>query len=80
MLLAGEDTTANTIAWMIYLLSRHPSALARAAEEVRRVLPDPQNPTHEQVNQLAYVEACAHTKRCGSSQSRRCLCCSRSAK
>jgi len=60
MLLAGEDTTANTIAWMIYLLARHPSALARAAEEVRRVLPDPQNPTHEQVNQLAYVEACAH--------------------
>ena len=60
MLLAGEDTTANTIAWMIYLLSRHPAALARAAEEVRSTLPDPQNPTHEQVNQLAYVEACAH--------------------
>jgi cytochrome P450 len=60
MLLAGEDTTANTIAWMFYLLSRHPQALARAAEEVRRVIVDPKNPTHEQLGQLDYVEACAH--------------------
>ena len=30
LLLAGEDTTANTLAWMIWLLSRHPEALARA--------------------------------------------------
>ena len=34
MLLAGEDTTANTLAWMIYLLHRHPDALRRAREEV----------------------------------------------
>jgi len=30
MLLAGEDTTANTLAWMIYLLQRNPQALQRA--------------------------------------------------
>ena len=30
MLLAGEDTTANTVAWMIHLLWRNPQALARA--------------------------------------------------
>ena len=34
MLLAGEDTTANTVAWMIHLLWRNPPALARATEEV----------------------------------------------
>jgi cytochrome P450 len=34
MLLAGEDTTANTLAWMIYLLHRNPDALARARDEV----------------------------------------------
>ena len=28
MLLAGEDTTANTLAWCIWLLHRHPQALA----------------------------------------------------
>jgi len=38
MLLAGEDTTANTLAWLLHLLHRHPEALARARDEVRRVL------------------------------------------
>ena len=37
MLLAGEDTTANTLAWMIHLLWRHPAVLARAVAEVRHV-------------------------------------------
>ena len=60
MLLAGEDTTANTIAWMIHLLWRHPEALARATEEVRSVCGGSANPTLEQVSRLDYVEACAH--------------------
>jgi cytochrome P450 len=60
MLLAGEDTTANTIAWMIDLLWRHPDALARAIEEVRRIVPDSGVPTFEQAGQLDYIEACAH--------------------
>jgi cytochrome P450 len=34
MLLAGEDTTANTLAWMIYLLYRHADALAQARTEL----------------------------------------------
>ena len=60
MLLAGEDTTANTVAWMIHLLWRNPRALARATEEVRRVVGDAGAPTLEQMAQLDYVEACAH--------------------
>ena len=60
MLLAGEDTTANTIAWMIHLLWRHPPALARASAEVRQVLGDAAAPTLEQIGRLDYVEACAH--------------------
>jgi len=60
MLLAGEDTTANTIAWMIHLLWRHPGALARATEEVRRVTGDFAAPTLEEIARLDYVEACAH--------------------
>src|SRR5687767_1301959 len=35
MLLAGEDTTANTLAWMIYLLSRNPQAMRRARDGER---------------------------------------------
>jgi len=60
MLLAGEDTTANTLAWMIHLLWRNPGTLARAVEEVRRVVGDGARPTLEQLAQLDYVEACAH--------------------
>ena len=61
MLLAGEDTTANTLAWMLYLLSRHRWALERATAEVRRALGDDRVPTHfEQLEQLEFIEACAH--------------------
>ena len=60
MLLAGEDTTANTIAWMLYLLWRNPQALTRAIAEVHQVVSDVNHPTLEQITQLNYVEACAH--------------------
>jgi cytochrome P450 len=61
MLLAGEDTTANTLSWMLWLLSRHPEALRRATEEVRSVLGPDRVPTrHEQLEQLPFLEACAH--------------------
>ncbi len=60
MLLAGEDTTANTIAWMIHLLWAHPLTLALATEEVRRVCGSEALPTLAMVEQLDYVEACCH--------------------
>ena len=60
MLLAGEDTTANTLAWMIDLLWRHPASLARAVDEVRRVVANPDDPTLDELTQLDFVEACAH--------------------
>lgn len=60
MLLAGEDTTANTIAWMIHLLWRNPAALARATDEVRHVLGGSVEPNLDQMARLDYVEACAH--------------------
>ncbi|MEP6738890.1 MAG: cytochrome P450 [Caldimonas sp.] len=59
MLLAGEDTTANTLAWMLYLLMRNPATLARAQREVREVFADDEL-SHERLNRLDYVEACAH--------------------
>ncbi len=60
MLLAGEDTTANTLAWMIYLLHRHPEALQRAQQEVRALAGDSAAFTPEQMGALDFVEACAH--------------------
>ena len=63
MLLAGEDTTANTLAWMIHLLWRNPQALAKARDEVRAVVDaagEGATLTMEHMAQLDYVEACAH--------------------
>ena len=60
MLLAGEDTTANSLAWMIYLLRRHPEALQRAQAEVRSAAPDVAGFTTEIMGSLDYLEACAH--------------------
>lgn len=59
MLMAGEDTTSNTIAWLLYLLQRHPEALRRAQDEVRRLAPDPDAFSIEQLDALAYLDACA---------------------
>ncbi|HEY9065558.1 MAG TPA: cytochrome P450 [Burkholderiaceae bacterium] len=60
MLLAGEDTTANTLAWMIHLLHRHPEALRRACDEVRALGDDSAAFTSEQIGSLTWLEACAH--------------------
>ena len=59
MLLAGEDTTANTISWIIYLLQRNPHSLAKAREEVRRLAPDAAQFTLAQMDSLDYLGACA---------------------
>ena len=59
MLLAGEDTTANTLAWMIHLLQRNPQALRRVQHEVRTLAPDPAAYRFDQMEQLVYLEACA---------------------
>jgi len=60
MLLAGEDTTANTLAWMIYLLHRHPEALQRARAEVLAVAGSVEQFDPDRMAGLDYLEACAH--------------------
>jgi cytochrome P450 len=61
MLLAGEDTTANTLAWMLDLMWRHPETLERARAEVDAVVGAGGWPTQiEQLARLDYLEACAH--------------------
>ncbi|WP_426101292.1 cytochrome P450 [Massilia sp. TSP1-1-2] len=58
MLLAGEDTTANSIAWLLYQLARNPDALRQAQEEVRRLAPDTGALTVTQIDSLDYLDAC----------------------
>ncbi len=60
MLLAGEDTTANSLAWTIHFLHRHPQCLARARDEVDRVAGAPAAWSPERMAALHYLEACAN--------------------
>ena len=60
MLLAGEDTTANTLAWMVWLLHRHPECLAKARDEIDRVAGPMAKWSPERFASLSYLEACAN--------------------
>jgi cytochrome P450 len=65
MLLAGEDTTANTLAWAIYLLHRNPQAMARACQEAAEVVgggsqADLGGLSMDHMARLPYLEAVCH--------------------
>jgi cytochrome P450 len=60
MLLAGEDTTANSLAWAIWLLFSHPECLARARAEIDERVGDPATWTIDDFARLDYLEACAN--------------------
>jgi cytochrome P450 len=58
LLLAGEDTTAHTMAWTSWFLARHPDVQDRWAQEAQQVLGEQPYPAdHEIVSQLPYGEA-----------------------
>ncbi|KAI8067575.1 cytochrome P450 [Gongronella butleri] len=55
-LIAGHDTTANTLAWFFYELSRHPEIQAKVLQEIANVgITSDKLPTVEQVNSLKYT-------------------------
>jgi cytochrome P450/NADPH-cytochrome P450 reductase len=56
-LIAGHETTSGLLSFAIHALLQNPHVLARAVEEVDRVLgPDPSvSPTYAQVNRLTYI-------------------------
>ena len=61
MLLAGEDTTAHSLAWLIYLLSKHPEFVLRVRSEVDNILGDEPIPSqHAQLHRMDFLEACIH--------------------
>jgi cytochrome P450 len=61
MLLAGEDTTANTIGWMMHFMVEQPRVQARMQEEADRVLGDRPRPAdYATADALPYIEAVAH--------------------
>lgn len=57
MLVAGHETTGSVLTWTTYLLSKNPSSLKRAQEEVDRVLQG-RSPAYEDIKDLKFVTRC----------------------
>lgn len=58
LLIAGEDTTAHTMAWTSWFLAQHPDIQARWAQETDDVLGEQRLPAdHEPIARLSYGEA-----------------------
>jgi cytochrome P450 len=61
MLLAGEDTTANTLAWMMHLMATHPEVQDKMQAEADGVLGGAERPVdYASTEALHYIEAAAH--------------------
>jgi len=60
IMLAGEDTTANTLAWMVYYLIENPGVFEKMTEEVNRVLGSKDTPpAFEDLDRLVWIDAVA---------------------
>jgi cytochrome P450 len=61
ILLAGEDTTAHTLTWLLYLLAGHPEVQHKMQQEADTVLgAETTPPDISTIEQLNYIEAVAH--------------------
>ncbi|KAM0949494.1 putative carotene epsilon-hydroxylase [Dioscorea sansibarensis] len=59
MLVAGHETTSSVLTWTLYLLSKDPSALSRAQQEVGSVLQG-RLPRYDDVKELKYLTRCIY--------------------
>ncbi|GMI65798.1 CYTOCHROME P450 97C1, LUTEIN DEFICIENT 1 [Hibiscus trionum] len=57
MLVAGHETTGSVLTWTLYLLSKNPSSLLKAQQEVDRVL-EGRLPTYEDIKDLKFLTRC----------------------
>ncbi|KAM9448019.1 sterol 26-hydroxylase, mitochondrial-like isoform 1-T1 [Salvelinus alpinus] len=57
LLLAGVDTTSNTMMWAMHLLSRDPNAQDTLYQEVSHCIPGDKIPSAQDVNRMPYLKA-----------------------
>ncbi|KAK2462353.1 hypothetical protein APHAL10511_005659 [Amanita phalloides] len=57
ILLAGRDTTANTITFSVYMLAEHPKILERLRKEVLDCVGNSRRPTYDDVKDMKYLRA-----------------------
>ena len=60
VLLAGRDTTACTLSWLFYELSRHPQVVTKLRQEVQDVVGLEGNPmpSYENLKKMRYLQVC----------------------
>ncbi|XP_023576495.1 1,25-dihydroxyvitamin D(3) 24-hydroxylase, mitochondrial [Octodon degus] len=56
--LAGIETTANSLMWILYNLSRNPQVQQKLLNEIQSVLPENQMPRAEDLQKMPYLKAC----------------------
>ncbi|XP_047202612.1 1,25-dihydroxyvitamin D(3) 24-hydroxylase, mitochondrial [Girardinichthys multiradiatus] len=56
--IGGVETTANSMLWVIFNLSRSPAAQKRLLQEIREVVPSDQDPCGEHIKSMPYLKAC----------------------
>jgi len=52
---AGHDTTAHTIAWALWEISRRHDVQEAIYNEICEGIQDPENPTFDEINKLSYI-------------------------
>ncbi|KAH9483141.1 Cytochrome P450 monooxygenase 75 [Psilocybe cubensis] len=57
ILLAGRDTTTNSITYAVYMLAEHPTVLHRLRAEILDKVGPTRRPTFEQVKEMRYLRA-----------------------
>ena len=57
LIVAGFETSANTLNWVWYLIAKHPDVEAALIEEAQRVLPNVSAVSDEALNAMAYTQA-----------------------
>lgn len=60
ILMAGEDTTAHTVAWMIYYLCIYTEYQTKIKEEVEKYSDNPIFSNYDNLNKLTFLEAFAY--------------------
>uniref|UniRef100_A0A3Q2I9J1 Cytochrome P450 family 24 subfamily A member 1 n=1 Tax=Equus caballus TaxID=9796 RepID=A0A3Q2I9J1_HORSE len=56
--LAAVETTANSLMWLLYNLSRNPHVQQKLLKEIQSVLPENQIPQAEDLRNMPYLKAC----------------------
>ncbi|KAH9929493.1 cytochrome P450 [Epithele typhae] len=57
ILLAGRDTTANTLTFAVYSLAEHPNVLRRLRREILDVVGPTRRPTYDDIRSMKYLRA-----------------------